>query len=223
MPIYKAKACRVCLKEFQPTSGKQWRCPSCALTQARPEKAPLCKCGCGEALVWNRSRKGYGEYRLGHHLRMPGHNPIKVGHVPWNKGHDSREWRVCEGCEVRFLEYPSTPSRFCTQDCYELHGRLKGDQHPMWTGGSPTKHKQISIGGVLVYEHRVIMEEIIRRKLGDKEVVHHKDGDGLNNDPGNLYLFHCDLCHRHHHRSGAALQYIYDALHPHQPVRRPEV
>jgi hypothetical protein len=51
--------------------------------------------------------------------------------------------------------------------------------------------------------------------------VHHKDEDEMNNAPDNLYLFHCDLCHRHHHRTAAALQYRYDAAHPQPVIRRP--
>ena len=38
------------------------------------------------------------------------------------------------------------------------------------------------------HAHRVVMEQMIGRPLEDGEVVHHKDGDILNNDPKNLEL-----------------------------------
>lgn len=40
-----------------------------------------------------------------------------------------------------------------------------------------------------VLEHRLVMEKMIGRYLDPKEVVHHKDGNRLNNDPSNLQLF----------------------------------
>ena len=39
------------------------------------------------------------------------------------------------------------------------------------------------------HEHRVIAEQKIGRKLKPGEVVHHIDGDKLNNDPKNLMVF----------------------------------
>jgi hypothetical protein len=47
-------------------------------------------------------------------------------------------------------------------------------------------------------EHRLIMSEIIGRKLSSKEYVHHKDGNGLNNDPDNLELMSARDHQRHH-------------------------
>ena len=42
--------------------------------------------------------------------------------------------------------------------------------------------------GGLVYLHRVIAENKIGRYLKDKEIVHHIDGDPLNNTPSNLLV-----------------------------------
>lgn len=40
-----------------------------------------------------------------------------------------------------------------------------------------------------LYEHRVVMEKILGRKLGKYETVHHKDGNKANNSPDNLELW----------------------------------
>lgn len=50
------------------------------------------------------------------------------------------------------------------------------------------KYKRIKIGGRSVDEHRLAMERLIGRRLGQNEVVHHIDGDKSNNDLTNLVL-----------------------------------
>jgi hypothetical protein len=45
-----------------------------------------------------------------------------------------------------------------------------------------------SAHGGVVQEHRLVMEKVIGRYLEPYEVVHHLDGDRLNNDPSNLEL-----------------------------------
>jgi len=45
-------------------------------------------------------------------------------------------------------------------------------------------------------EHLVIMETLLQRELTNKEVVHHIDGDKLNNDVDNLLLCSSDKEHR---------------------------
>lgn len=60
------------------------------------------------------------------------------------------------------------------------------------------KYKYVDADGYMVLrndrkksakrEHRVIMERILGRKLTANEVVHHIDGNKLNNDPANLQV-----------------------------------
>ena len=46
-----------------------------------------------------------------------------------------------------------------------------------------------------VYEHVLVAEEMLGRKLKPKEVVHHKDKDRTNNSPENLMVFQTDEDH----------------------------
>lgn len=54
------------------------------------------------------------------------------------------------------------------------------------------------IGGRYVYEHRLIAEQIIGRMLETGEIVHHKDGDKLNNSVENLEVLTKEIHDSHH-------------------------
>ena len=49
-------------------------------------------------------------------------------------------------------------------------------------------YKYIRVNGRKIAEHRRVMEQKLGRKLTSNEVVHHADGNPLNNDPANLVI-----------------------------------
>lgn len=51
-----------------------------------------------------------------------------------------------------------------------------------------SRYRAIKINGKSIDEHRYIMETVIGRPLHINEIVHHKDGNKLNNDPDNLEI-----------------------------------
>ncbi len=73
-----------------------------------------------------------------------------------------------------------------------LTGKLVGDKNPFWKGGhylnyAGYRRVRVSVN-MYELEHRIVMEKHLGRKLLKKEVVHHIDGNKLNNDISNLLL-----------------------------------
>lgn len=56
-------------------------------------------------------------------------------------------------------------------------------------------------------EHKVIMENLIGRRLQPNEIVHHIDGNKLNNEPTNLLLM-TQSEHTKYHMGQRRLQYV---------------
>ncbi len=85
-------------------------------------------------------------------------------------------------------------------------GKLKGKDHPNWKGGRRKYYKYIQIlkpdykfalKSGYILEHRYIMEVHIKRKLKPFEVIHHINGNPLDNRIENLLLTtkseHCKI------------------------------
>lgn len=51
-----------------------------------------------------------------------------------------------------------------------------------------SRYRAKKVKGKRIDEHRFVMEQILGRKLESYEIVHHKDGNKLNNNPDNLVV-----------------------------------
>jgi len=66
----------------------------------------------------------------------------------------------------------------------------RGREHKNFKNGiSASGYKRINVDGKRIYEHRLIMENYLGRKIVSSEQVHHIDLNKQNNDINNLFLF----------------------------------
>lgn len=90
-------------------------------------------------------------------------------------------------------------------------GPRSGAGHTGWKGGvrivkgyrylHRPGHPMATVQGY-VAEHRLVMAEAVGRMLDPQEVVHHVDGDPLNNERANLELFATNADHLRHELMG---------------------
>lgn len=145
----------------------------------------LCKCGCGqptEIAKINRSDRGW----------------IKGFPKDYIKNHHRRKEKVkvnCQRCgkeyEVKESQVPRT--KYCSHPCL-VQGPRKKTKRPgditMWDGYKAIylpDHPKANISGVIMY-HNYLMEQHLGKPIPEGFVVHHIDGDKLNNDITNLVL-----------------------------------
>jgi len=96
------------------------------------------------------------------------------------------------------------------------------ENHPCWGGGttiyrSGYELQRVEVAGPHGYliralrkgdargyapTHRIVMHDKLGRALLESEVVHHIDGDLLNNDPDNLAIFPSNADHLRHSLTG---------------------
>ena len=104
--------------------------------------------------------------------------------------------------EIRPCLYSQNRRHFCSRKCW--YAFFQGKNCHLWRRGywiSGQGYRMCVIGGKPKAEHIHIMEKMLGRKMKGrgKEVVHHKDGNKLNNDPSNLALMTSGEHTRLHH------------------------
>lgn len=146
--------------------------------------------------------------------------------------------RICGYCGKEFETYACYDKRrrgkrYCSKKC-EGMDRSLNNTRAEWEGGHigrSTGYMYIRIGGVDVGEHILVMEKHIGRRLEKDEVVHHINGNKLDNRIENLklmtrsehYKLHhpktdrkqiCIVCgeYRTHHARGLCHTCYYNAL-----------
>lgn len=160
-----------------------------------------CQCGCGRRtsiVTQDDPKRGYkkGDYRRfinRHHIKNMQPNYKSNVHK-----------KTCVICGKKFL--PSKPTRqetqlTCSGKCRNAYiARKYADKQATTKRGRGEGKAYRKYHGR--HEHRVVMEQILGRPLQPGEVVHHKDGNFLNNNPENLELFSSLAEHTAHHMRG---------------------
>lgn len=105
---------------------------------------------------------------------------------------------VCEGCESTFQRSRRVDElgrlrgwlgkkfpRFCSKSCAaSVNNTVKAKG---WL--DKNGYRMVSVDGEAVYEHRLVMEKLLGRKLRREETVHHKNGNRADSRPENLELW----------------------------------
>lgn len=96
--------------------------------------------------------------------------------------------KVCKGCGERFKVFPSHIHRYryCCRGCKNesTNGHIKIHKY-----GDRYRCEEIKIGHKEWKKlHRFVMERHLGRKLTSDEIIHHIDGNPLNNSFDNLLL-----------------------------------
>jgi len=111
--------------------------------------------------------------------------------------------KICKVCKKQFYSWRKAQF-LCSRACVNTFCKSSPIGKRSINKTIPN-YWQIKIAkGTWVKEHRYLMEKHIGRKLKPKEIVHHKDGNSLNNSLENLELVtnsseHFSRCHQNGH------------------------
>ena len=93
---------------------------------------------------------------------------------------------TCPICGITFNKVEN--QKYCSRKCQGMAKR--GKPHPHTGGISKNRQGYVReyINGKYVFQHRLVVERAIGRKLRDDEIIHHKDRDKSNNSLDNLEI-----------------------------------
>jgi hypothetical protein len=122
----------------------------------------------------------------------------------WGRKNRRLADRACAQCGKLFRPLRDS-SRYCSRPCaWANNGGHNRKSETWWVDAKGYEQGKIWLDEhtqVRVKKHRWLMEQHIGRKLLASEVVHHKDGNKLNNSIDNLELLEHGAHSRHHNKS----------------------
>ena len=113
---------------------------------------------------------------------------------------------ICDNCGNEFKTFAcylkrNRKHRFCSKKC-EGEFKCLHNTRENWRGGcigKSTGYKYIEVDGKQIGEHILVAEKHHGRRLRPGEVVHHINGDKLDNRPENLQIMtNSQHIHLHH-------------------------
>lgn len=171
--------CNCCGKTFKAyESQKRIYCSkTCAITKNwekrdRAKKVKFICCNCGKEFELKASE-----------------TRVKEGKVHYcsakcrDEGRKTGKLSPCKQCGKLFY---TTRNDFCCKKCARDYRSANMDHKIYMENGYLVKFKNGYNKKGNVKVHRSVMEEKLGRRLNPDEIVHHKDGNKLNNDISNL-------------------------------------
>ena len=103
---------------------------------------------------------------------------------------------MTKSCSVQQCKNKHLARGFCGVHYNRLvrSGSIESKRRPKGQGTIHDGYVRHIMGRVLIYEHIIIVEKVLLRKLGLNEVVHHIDGNTTNNTHSNLLV-----CNKEYH------------------------
>lgn len=171
------------IKDYPSTRGKKKYCSVECRKSTTHIKANCLYCGDIYEVARSRYDGGYTLHKCCSRLCYIAHKKEA------RRKRESKKNYVCTNCLGVFIGYRrgKTGRVFCSQKCSVEY--MRGDKAHTYVDGTTigvNGYRSIKVGDKYVLEHRLVMEEHLNRKLLPGEVVHHIDGDRLNNNIENL-------------------------------------
>lgn len=104
----------------------------------------------------------------------------------------------CKICRSKFSIYPSRLNKikYCSKKCRTAYQKSRtASASSNWRGGvrlhknnTGKIYKMVRVKNGYVYEHRIVMEKLLGKKLKRNEIIHHLNHDTLDNRIENLKL-----------------------------------
>ena len=171
--------CKCCGKAFKAyESSKRLYCSkTCATTKnwekrERARKVKLVCLSCGKEFELNACETRVKENKVHYCSAKCRDEARKAGRII-----------ACKQCGKQFY---STRNDFCSRKCARDYRSENMEHKTYMEKGYLVKYENGYNKKGNVKLHRAVMEEKLGRRLNSDEVVHHKDGNKLNNDISNL-------------------------------------
>ncbi len=178
------ESCKICGKQFYVFPylvGKQKCCSSECFHKSRIGISLNCGIKKGDT-AWNKGKSLSEEHK----------RKLSESHMGKTRP-KKRLLNTCIVCKKEFIHHLSKSRKYCSGECY-ANGKINKSKIRIECGyrfiympDHPFAGKQSRKN--YVQEHRVVCEKHLKRSIFEHEIIHHIDGDKLNNSPENLYVF----------------------------------